>query len=70
MGRLTTLVRGESPWDAIVNHKGLDFAEELGLEVYCVRLGYDWPKLLPLETLEELYRQWQKVVGRHFGAPR
>ena len=61
---LASRLSGESPWDAVVNHFGLDIVDEAAFHVYCVHLYYDSPRYLPLETLEALYARWNKLV-RH-----
>ena len=66
MKKTATRLSGETPWDAIVHHFGLDIVEEPSFEIFCIRSGYDYPRKLPLETLEELYSQWNRFVRETF----
>ena len=66
MKKTATRLSGESPWDAIINHFGLEIVEQHGFEIFCIRSGYDNPQSLPLETLEELYDPWDRFVRETF----
>ncbi len=57
---MTVRFSGETPWETIVNHCGLDIEDESQFHRFVHEQGYNEPRNLPLETLEELYREYQE----------
>lgn len=53
---------GETPWDAVLAHYGMDIDEEISFRRYVVGRGAS--EGASLEVLELLYEQWKERQAR------